>query len=79
MKIQDIEMSNIGQKYEEKKSISIDSGLLVVVFIIAAMIFIVFFVLFYVKYEWCPVLFTSMGSESKVAKIFIPVTSTYRI
>ena len=35
----------------------VDSGLLVVVTIIISMVISVFFVLFYVQYEWCPVLF----------------------
>ena len=35
----------------------VDSGLLVVVTIIISMVVSVFFVLFYVQYEWCPVLF----------------------
>ena len=35
----------------------VDSGLLVVVTIIISMVVSVFFVLFYVQYEWCHVLF----------------------
>ena len=35
----------------------LDSGLVVVVCIIIAMVVRVFFVLFYVQYEWCHVLF----------------------
>ena len=35
----------------------VDSGLLVVVCIIISMVVSVFFVLFYVQYEWCHVLF----------------------
>ena len=35
----------------------VDSGLLVVVCIIVSMVVSVFFILFYVQYEWCHVLF----------------------
>ena len=35
----------------------VDSGLVVVVCIIVSMVVSVFFVLFYVQYEWCHVLF----------------------
>ena len=35
----------------------IDSGIVVVISIIFAMVFIVLYVLLTVKYEWCPVLF----------------------
>ena len=40
-----------------KPSIWLDSGLLVIVLIIVSMVGSVFFVLFYVQYEWCHVLF----------------------
>ena len=39
------------------KEKSLDSGLVVVVFIISSLIITVFSFLLFVDYEWCPVLF----------------------
>ena len=52
-----IENGNIGRDKKDRSGGMIDSGMVVVISIIMAMIFIVFFVLFTVKHEWCPVLF----------------------
>ena len=40
-----------------RKERNIDSGLVVVVFIITSLIITVFSFLLFVDYEWCPVLF----------------------
>ena len=55
--MKEIENGNIGRYRKKMSGGLIDSGMVVVISIIMAMIFIVFFVLFTVKHEWCPVLF----------------------
>jgi hypothetical protein len=57
MKIQDIKTTNIVRDRKERSGSMIDSGMVVIISIILAMIFMVFLVLFTVKHEWCPVLF----------------------
>ena len=51
------DLENGDRERKEISSSMIDSGMMVVIFIILSMIFMVFFVLFTVKHEWCPVLF----------------------
>ena len=51
------DLENGDRERKEISSSMLDSGMMVVIFIILSMIFMVFFVLFTVKHEWCPVLF----------------------
>ena len=44
----------------------LDSGLIVVVSIIVCMLLSVFFVLLYVQYEWCPVLFKNFTVSADI-------------
>ena len=65
MKIQDIKTSNVVRNRKERSVSMIDSGMVVIISIILAMIFMVFFVLFTVKHEWCPVLFKNNTVSKK--------------
>ena len=48
-----------------RKERNIDSGLVVVVFIITSLIITVFSFLLFVDYEWCPVLFKNNTVNKK--------------
>ena len=65
MKIQDIKPDNIVRDMKERKGSMIDSGMVVIISIILAMIFLVFFVLCTVKRDWCPVLFKNNTVSKK--------------
>jgi hypothetical protein len=65
MKIQDIRTANIVRDRKERSGSMIDSGMVVIISIILAMIVMVFFVLFTVKHEWCPVLFKNNTVSKK--------------
>ena len=49
-----------------KRNISMDTGMVVVIFISMMYIVLVFILLFYVKNEWCDLLFNNMTVSSKM-------------
>jgi hypothetical protein len=52
---------------------SMDCGLAIIIFIIISLFIILFSLLFFVKYEWCPVLFRN-NTESTKCNYLIRVT-----
>ena len=58
--------ADVVMAYHRNRDISIDTGMVVVIFISMMYIGLVFILLFYVKNEWCDLLFNNMTVSNKI-------------